>query len=72
MNILVLCRGDEANEIMSKFQPLARTGLPEHIGQAVVFLTSDTTGYFATGTDFIIDGGLMLNPFHGLAALGMM
>ncbi len=67
----ILRRGDEAHEIMSKFQPLPHTGLPEHIGQAVVFLTSDTTGYFATGTDFVIDGGLLMNPFHGLAAMGM-
>ncbi len=69
--MLLLYRGKEAHEVLAKLQPLPHAGLPEHIGQAVVFLSSDTTGYFATGTDFVIDGGLLMNPFHAYNALGL-
>ncbi len=67
----VLYRGKEALDHMAKFQPLPHAGLPEHIGRAVVFLTSDSTGHFVTGTDFVIDGGMCLNPSFGKAAMGL-
>ncbi len=56
---------------MSKLQILPHVGLPEHIGGAVVFLTSDVTGHFATGTDLLMDGGIRLDPSFGKKALGM-
>ncbi len=56
---------------MAKLQPLPHAGLPEHIGEAVVFLANDATGHFTTGTDLVIDGGLLMSPFHGFAALGL-
>ncbi len=66
-----ISRDEEAKEWMAKLQPLPHAGLPEHIGGAVVFLTSDKTGHFATGTDIVMDGGALLNPFHGKHTLGL-
>ncbi len=54
---------------MAKFQPLFLSGLPDHIVKGVVILSDDTTGYFVTGTDLIIDLGLMLHPAFGMAAI---
>lgn len=52
--------------------PLGRSGVPEDIGNAVVFLASDKASYI-TGITLRIDGGLILpgmpegssNPEHG-------
>lgn len=42
-------------------QPIARGGLPADIAQAVLYLASDAAS-FVTGTDLIVDGGLLVGP----------
>lgn len=46
----------EANAAFLKSLPVGRWGRPEEIGGLVTYLCSDLAG-FATGTDFVIDGG---------------
>ena len=41
--------------------PLGRLGMPEDIAHATLFLLSDEASYI-TGTDLIVDGGLMALP----------
>ena len=42
---------------------VGRTGLPEEIARAVVFVASDDSA-FITGTELPVDGGRVLGP-HG-------
>ena len=44
---------------LGKKIPLGRSGLPEDIGRAVVFLASDKASYI-TGVTLRVDGGLIL------------
>lgn len=53
-----LYEGREA-EVVAGY-PLARLGLPEDIGGAVAFLTSDQSGWI-TGQNLVVDGGIFLN-----------
>jgi 3-oxoacyl-[acyl-carrier protein] reductase len=41
--------------------PLGRIGLPQDIANACLFLLSDKASYI-TGTELIVDGGLMARP----------
>ena len=41
--------------------PLGRTGTPEDIGDACVFLCSDLARWI-TGTDLVVDGGILTRP----------
>jgi NAD(P)-dependent dehydrogenase (short-subunit alcohol dehydrogenase family) len=50
-------------QMSSHAQPVARSGMPEDIAQAVAFLASDAAG-FVTGTSLIVDGGLTTGPRH--------
>ena len=43
--------------------PLGRSGLPQDIAQAALFLASDAAG-FITGTHITVDGGLTIGPRH--------
>ena len=43
--------------------PIGRSGLPEDIAQAVLFLASDAAG-FVTGTHLVVDGGITIGPRH--------
>lgn len=45
----------------AKVTPLARIGVPEDVGKAVVFLASDSAG-FITGQTLWVDGGLFSKP----------
>ena len=51
-------RSDRLSEIESRI-PAQRFATPEEIGDAVVFLASDSAGYI-TGTTLFIDGGALL------------
>lgn len=46
-----------------RVNPIARSGQPEDIANAVVFLASDESS-FVTGTALTIDGGLTIGPRH--------
>lgn len=46
----------ESNAAFLKNMPVGRWGRPEEVGAMVVYLCSELAG-FATGTDFVIDGG---------------
>ena len=43
--------------------PIGRSGLPEDIAQAVLFLASDAAG-FVIGTHLVVDGGITIGPRH--------
>jgi NAD(P)-dependent dehydrogenase (short-subunit alcohol dehydrogenase family) len=45
-------------ELFKKAQPIPRSGLPEDIAQAAVFLASDEST-FINGDDLVVDGGLI-------------
>jgi NAD(P)-dependent dehydrogenase (short-subunit alcohol dehydrogenase family) len=44
-------------------QPVARSGQPRDIAEAVAFLASEAAG-FITGTSLIVDGGITVGPRH--------
>ena len=50
-------------QMSSNAQPVARSGMPEDIANAVAFLASDAAG-FMTGTSLIVDGGITVGPRH--------
>ena len=43
--------------------PIGRSGLPQDIAEAALFLASDAAG-FITGTHLTVDGGLTIGPRH--------
>lgn len=43
---------------VSQFQPLAKAGLPEHVGAAAVFLAGDSAQFIA-GADLVVDGAAL-------------
>jgi len=43
-------------------QSLSRTGMPEEVADAVLYLASDESR-FVTGTDLVVDGGLMWGQY---------
>jgi NAD(P)-dependent dehydrogenase (short-subunit alcohol dehydrogenase family) len=47
-----------AKQLFTKVQPIQRSGMPEDIAQAAVFLASDESG-FVNGHDLVVDGGLI-------------
>jgi 3alpha(or 20beta)-hydroxysteroid dehydrogenase len=47
---------DEKRERAERAIPLRRIGVPEDIGNMVLFLASDEAGY-CTGQEFVVDGG---------------
>lgn len=52
------CENPEAvAEQTTALHPVGRRGMPEDVGEAALFLVSDSSG-FVTGTDFVVDGGL--------------
>ena len=50
----------EKMEMIKKATPLQRNGQPEDIADVVYFLTSDAAR-FITGTDILVDGGVIQN-----------
>jgi NAD(P)-dependent dehydrogenase (short-subunit alcohol dehydrogenase family) len=52
-------REAEMFEKLSKTQPIGRMGKPEEIAKLALFLCSDSTAGFITGTDYPIDGGFI-------------
>ena len=50
----------ERMEMIKKATPLQRNGQPEDIADVVYFLTSDAAR-FITGTDILVDGGVIQN-----------
>ncbi|XP_067670239.1 uncharacterized oxidoreductase MexAM1_META1p0182-like [Haliotis asinina] len=56
---------EQMDKAMTKATPIGRTGSPEDMGHAVVFLVSDKAG-FITGESVRVDGGLsMTTPALG-------
>lgn len=50
-------------QMSSNAQPVARSGMPDDIANAVAFLCSEDVG-FMTGASLIVDGGLTVGPRH--------
>lgn len=50
-------------QVSSGAQPVARSGMPEDIANAVAFLSSEAAS-FITGTSLLVDGGLTVGPRH--------
>ena len=50
-------------QMSSNAQPVARSGMPDDIANAVAFLCSEDAG-FMTGASLIVDGGLTVGPRH--------
>ena len=50
-------------QMSSNAQPVARSGMPVDIANAVAFLCSDAAS-FMTGASLIVDGGLTVGPRH--------
>jgi NAD(P)-dependent dehydrogenase (short-subunit alcohol dehydrogenase family) len=50
-------------QMSSNAQPVARSGMPDDIANAVAFLCSDAAG-FMTGASLIVDGGITIGPRH--------
>lgn len=50
---------------LAKIQPIQRTGVPDDIAQAALWLGSDAST-FVTGQAIIVDGGLTAGPMRGL------
>ena len=57
--IRVLAGGDEGRfrQFIDDLHPIGRSGRPEDVAAAVLFLASDAAG-FITGTELLVDGGL--------------
>ena len=58
---------DQANAFIKQMsanaQPVARSGMPDDIANAVAFLASEDAS-FMTGASLIVDGGITLGPRH--------
>jgi NAD(P)-dependent dehydrogenase (short-subunit alcohol dehydrogenase family) len=50
-------------ETASKFQPIAKAGMPEDIARACLYLASDAS-VFVTGTHMVVDGGITTGDRH--------
>ena len=58
--------GELAQQIASRSgsaNPIGRSGLPQDIAEAALFLASDAAG-FITGTHLTVDGGITIGPRH--------
>ncbi|RJF85915.1 SDR family NAD(P)-dependent oxidoreductase [Sphingomonas cavernae] len=49
--------------VSAQAQPVARSGVPRDIAEAVAYLASDAAA-FVTGTDLLVDGGMLIGPRH--------
>jgi NAD(P)-dependent dehydrogenase (short-subunit alcohol dehydrogenase family) len=56
---------DAMKRLFVSRQSLARTGLPEEVADAVLYLANDESR-FVTGTDLVVDGGLMWGQYGQL------
>lgn len=47
-------------DYLKEIIPLKKIGVPEDVAKLVVYLSDEASSYI-TGSDFVIDGGLVLN-----------
>ena len=55
----------QLTDALAEMQPLRRGGTAEDIAQACLFLASDRSR-FMTGTEMVVDGGLLIKPRYDL------
>ncbi len=60
---------DLLTEQLAKQQPIPRAGMPDDIARGALYLASDASG-FVTGTDLLIDGGLIAGTRFSVATAG--
>ncbi len=65
-----LARDPAIFEKLAAHYPIGRIGAPDDIAAAVAFLASDEAG-FVTGTELVVDGGLMAGRLDVLRGLGI-
>lgn len=57
--------GWDMRPALGKMLPLRRVGRPEEVAELVCWLASDASAY-CTGAEFVIDGGYLAGPSHGV------
>jgi NAD(P)-dependent dehydrogenase (short-subunit alcohol dehydrogenase family) len=55
------------SELAQDLQPLRRAGTARDIAEACLYLCSEASG-FVTGTELVVDGGLLVSPPEGFSA----
>jgi NAD(P)-dependent dehydrogenase (short-subunit alcohol dehydrogenase family) len=50
---------ERLQELFATLQPIPRSGMPEDVANAALYLASDASG-FITGHDIVVDGGVSM------------
>ena len=53
-------RLSKTEKILDSYQPIGRVGQPEDIAKTVAFIIADESASFMTGSNVLVDGGLLV------------